>query len=365
MTKGLGITFPRDGDILNRHDGTESNENLVVAVRGTAPSGAKVLVNGQETQANGPTFTFKIALTGRKSVIVAEAGGARDEVRVWWNKGSRKRFRFSMDDNILFLKDLGLNPHKYASIFDHWYLGFLREMHAEFGTKVHINIYYQTDGFDLTQMPDKWKDEWQANAPWLHLSFHALGDKPDRPYRNAVYTQMAHDYDLICGHIRRFAGDEVLSNTTTVHWAECPMDAARALRDRGIENLIGLFSSANPECTTRYYLTPEQNAHCDGRDAWHDHDTDLTFIQCACVVNGFEVEEIGPLLEARTAIPQTSDMIELLIHEQYFREELSYYQPTVKEKVRTALRWVTDHGYEPVFWSDGFLGEQKKGRTTN
>jgi hypothetical protein len=48
--------------------------------------------------------------------------------------------------------------------------------------------------------------------------------------------------------------------------------------------------------------------------------------------------------------------VELLIHEQYFRKELSYYQPSVFEKVKTALRWVARNDYQPVFWSDGFLG---------
>jgi hypothetical protein len=74
------------------------------------------------------------------------------------------------------------------------------------------------------------------------------------------------------------------------------------------------------------------------------------------VVNSFSVEQIAPLLEKRTASPHTGELVELLIHEQYFRKELDLYQPTILDKVRIAIQWVTDHGYEPVFWSDGFLG---------
>ena len=74
------------------------------------------------------------------------------------------------------------------------------------------------------------------------------------------------------------------------------------------------------------------------------------------MVNALEVEQIAPHLERRAASPHTGELIELLIHEQYFRKELPYYQPTVQEKVRVAFEWVTAHGYEPVFWSDGFLG---------
>jgi hypothetical protein len=82
----------------------------------------------------------------------------------------------------------------------------------------------------------------------------------------------------------------------------------------------------------------------------------LFFIRCTSVVNLLEVEEVVPFLNARTSTPHTSGMVELIIHEQYFRKELSYYQPTVLDKVRTAVQWVHERGYEPVFWSDGFLG---------
>ncbi len=43
-------------------------------------------------------------------------------------------------------------------------------------------------------------------------------------------------------------------------------------------------------------------------------------------------------------------------HEQYFRTDLPYYQPDVTEKTEQAIRWVTEHGYEPCFWSEGLLG---------
>ncbi|MCC6486141.1 MAG: hypothetical protein IT364_01460 [Candidatus Hydrogenedentes bacterium] len=355
MNHPIEITSPRDGDVLNRNDGTETPEGLRIRVEGrTAAPG--VTVNGTPCIVEQDRFHCDITLTDRRQSIIAQYGEAQHEIGVWWNRGSKPRYRFSVDDNIEFLKDLGTEPDRYPSLFDHWYLKFWSEMHETYGTKVHLNIYYQTDGFDLTQMPDKWKEEWQANAHWLHLSFHALQDKPDRPYRNAVYTQIAHDYDLVCGHIRRFAGNEVLSTTTTTHWAECPKAAIGALRDRGIEQLVGLFDIQNGECTTGYYHDLAQCAYCDQRGAWYDRETGLFFVRCTSVVNLLEVEEVVPFLNRRTATPHTSEMVELLIHEQYFRRELSYYQPTVLDKVRAAIRWVHERGHEPVFWSDGFLG---------
>ncbi len=352
----ITIIFPRDGDILTRHDGTETDAGITITARGVAPENEVVRINGTLTQRSGAEFSCPVLLTKRDTLITAQTDRSHAEARVLWNKGSRKRYRFSVDDNIQFLKDLGLNPDRYPSLFDHWYLSFWREMHETYGAKIHLNIYYQTDGFDLSEMPDRWKEEFGANAAWLHITFHALQDKPDRPYRNATYDQIAHDYDLVTGHIRRFAGDEVMGNTTTVHWAECPLPGVRALRDRGVENLIGIFEVNNNVCTTGYYMPPNQCAYIDSRPAWHDHEAGVTFIPCAVVVNAYSPEQIVDKLNKRAQSPHAGELVELLIHEQYFREELHYYQPDIREKVRAALGWVTSNSYEPVFWSSGFLG---------
>ena len=358
MTTAFQLVQPRDGDILNRHDGEETAVELSITVHGSAPIERVVTVNGITAERSGGTFHCRVPLQARQNTLAVACGADRREITVFWDRASFPRYRFSIDDNIEFLKDLGLHHEDYPSLFDHWYLAFWREMHREYGAKFHFNIYYQTDGFDLTQMPDKWKEEWQANADWLRLTFHALQDKPDRPYRNAEYPQIAHDFDLITGHIRRFAGEELLSKTTTIHWAECPKPAILALRDRGIENLIGLFSTQGYQgvCTTGYYLSPGQCAYCDTRGAWHDTDTGLNFIRCTSVVNALALEAIPQALDARTATPATAEMVELLIHEQYFRKELHYYQPTILDKVRASLRWVHERSYKPVFWSGGYLG---------
>ena len=55
---------------------------------------------------------------GRSSRIPpAESGDARDEILVWCDKGSVKRYRFSVDDNIEFLKDLGDATRLYDEIW--------------------------------------------------------------------------------------------------------------------------------------------------------------------------------------------------------------------------------------------------------
>ncbi len=92
------------------------------------------------------------------------------------------------------------------------------------------------------------------------------------------------------------------------------------------------------------------------RDAWEDTTEGVVFIECDLVVNSVPLAQVVPHLEAVAASPHRAEMMELLVHEQYFRQELVHYQPDVMQKVEAALGWVTERGYEPVFWGDGFLG---------
>ncbi len=355
------IDFPWDGDVLNRHDGEAAGGRLKLDVRGTAWPGATVRCGGATAVADGEgKFSVPTEITQREEIltVAAEGGGMKAEAasRVMWDAGSRLRYRWSIDDNIQFLADLGREPDKYPSLFDHWYLAFWRDIHREYGTKVHINTYL-TDGagFTTDQLSDKWRSEWADNADWLHLSFHARADKPDRIYKDAGYDELATDLARVHEQMLRWAGPEVMTPVTTVHWAETTREGARAVRDAGYKGLIILAELPAETCTTHYYLDEERIAHIAFRDAWKDYDMDLLMIECDMVVNGVQLVDIKPKLEAKVANPATLDLMELLIHEQYFRRELAYYLPDVTDRVHEAIRFVTDRGYEPVFWSDEFF----------
>ena len=68
-------------------------------------------------------------------VAVAEGGGQRCEnrVRVVWDRYSEPRYRFSIDDNSFFLRDIA--QKNYASLFDCFYLKMLRDLNKKYGAK--------------------------------------------------------------------------------------------------------------------------------------------------------------------------------------------------------------------------------------
>ena len=352
----LEITSPVDGDILNRHDGTELKDRLEITVRGRA-SAAQVKVNGRSVPVRDGAFEAPLSLTARETRIVAEGGAARQTITVLWDRNSRRRYRFSIDDNILFLKDIAEHKDAYGSIFDNPYLAFFRQMHQRYGAKIHFNIYYETPGFNLSQMPAKYRSEWQANAGWMHLSFHARANDPDRPYISAPASQVLADYQLVMKEIERFAGKEVISPVTTIHWGEATRESCAALRQAGVRTLVGYFDydeAGKP--LVSYYLGPDQLRHFTGRDYWKDTSLDLLFVRHDIVLNIGPTAEILPKLDRIAADPHRSEVIELMIHEQYFYPDYHNYLADYRDRVERAIRWATQKGYAPVFYGEGFLG---------
>ncbi|MBO3803070.1 MAG: hypothetical protein JTT11_04230 [Candidatus Brockarchaeota archaeon] len=366
--RSIRITDPIDGAILNRHDGKQAKGGLEIAVKGIAPWKSKVTVNGVEAKVSRDgcgfcdRFECNIVLEERVNGIAARAesgqGASSDEITVYWDKDSFKRYRFSTDDNILFLKDLAANAQKYSSIFDNGYMAFWREMHDKYGLKVQFNIYYQTEGFNLSQMPDKFKPEWKENSDWIRLTFHALQNDPPNPYVKASYQEVLRDFNLVTKEIARFAGKELLSPFTTIHWGEATLEGCKALRDSGIIGLVGYFvlNSDIGKPVVSYYLDEEKTRYLGGRDYWKDTKAGLFFIKHDLVINLVEPEDIGPTLDSIASNPHRSELMEVMIHEQYFHPELELYEPDAKERVVATLDWLAKNGYKSIFYEEGFLG---------
>lgn len=353
----IRIVEPVDGAILNRNDGKLTPGGLEITVKGTISSEyAKVWVNDAQAEVSSKEFTCRAILQERENRIVAFARGELDEraasvITVLWDRNSVKRYRFSVDNVITALKDVALNVHTYNSVFENRFLGFWKEMNERYGTKVHFNVYYQTAGFDLTQMPEKYKSEWQENADWLRLSFHAFSDKPDAPYKNATYEEIKRDLLLVTREIERFAGKQVLSTFTTVHWAETPVEACVALRNCGIEGLVGYFTFRDGRPWVSYYLDEEKTRYLGNYDYWKDMSTGIVFVRHDLVLDSLKLDEVGPRLDEVAQNPHQSEIMELMVH-----EHTAYQQPEFEEKIATAIRWVTDRGYRPVFYDEGFVG---------
>ena len=353
MENKIKFLSPIDGDMLSAYDGNVSDGGILTEVKLSGSPDLKLKVNGITAKYSAGTFTAALQLKDYKNTIEAvdSVSGEKAGIVVYWLKNVVDHYRLSLDDNIWFLKDINANAGKYKSIFENPYLGMLKQVHDTFGTKIHINLFYQTEGFNLSQMTDKYKGEWKDNAGWLRLSFHALQEFPDRPYLTAGYDQVKHDCILVKEQIRRFAGEELMGPVTTLHWGAANVEGCRALKDQGYNALAGYFNAEGPD-TVSYYLNDEKRLNVNNRFIWKDNKEEIILSRMALVINTVKLEEIVPYLESLRSSGHRPPYVDLMIHEQYFYPSYFNYQPDFRDKVMTAVKWAADKGYKPAFLSE-------------
>lgn len=347
--------FPVNGDVLHILDGELSQHGLTCQAKVIAPAGSSFLINEREArEVEEGVFSAPILINSYKSTVhfYNKTSGESVVCNVYFARNFAKKYRLSIDDNIRFLQDITSNTGMYTSIFDNAFLKGLKKLHDQYQTKVHINLFYQSVGedFTLSAFPDIFKKEWQANAHWLRLSFHAYKEFPDAPYKNTTFATIKNDCDLIVHEIRRFAGDALIGPVTTVHWGEVNTEGARALRTAGYKGLLGYFNVDDDQPSVSYYLNTEQRRHMKKRFIWKDESEDIIFIRSSMVLDRTKKEDIVQGMNHYGNTPSgLPPYVDYLIHEQYFYPDYVAYQPDYFDKIETAVKWAYEHGYEPAF----------------
>lgn len=357
--QAVKIEEPFHGAVLNRRHGKTVDGGLMIRVSGHAPLRDRVTVNGTPVQRAGTKFTADVLLRQKETDILAASHGSfglhEHRVRVVWDKHSEPRYRFSVDDNSFFLRDIARKDYK--SLFDSFYLKGFRDLHSKYGTRFVLNIYYETeDGFDLPQFPDRYKSEWRDNSDWLKLAFHAYANKPDRPYQYASPSQLIADFRKVDEQIIRFAGEETYSPPTVIHWGMVQPEALKPLFENGVRALSGYFRRLGGDWDVNYSLDDARSEYLARHDALVDFDSGIVFSKVDIVCNNTPIERIVPTLEPLTKDPNQAEIMDIFTHEQFFWPFYSHYLPDHFQRLDTALRYVTEQGYKPVFFHEGFLG---------
>ncbi|MBM4032345.1 MAG: hypothetical protein FJ291_11215 [Planctomycetes bacterium] len=353
------IRHPFHGAVLNRRHGEAAEGGLRIRVRGEAPLRDAVAVNGQPARREGREFEAEVILRSKVTEIVATAEGvggqAEHRISVVWDRHSRPRYRFSLDDNSFFLRDIAQKAPR--SLFDCFYLAGLQRLNRLYGARFSANIYFTTGpDFSLPQFPERYKGEWADNAGWLRLAFHAWANDPERPYQHASAEKLMADLDRVASEIHRFAGEAAYAPPTVIHWGMVQPQALKALASRGVRALSGYFCPAPWGWDVNYLLDDARSEYLSRHDALHDFTTDITFSRVDIICNSVPIEQIVPTLAPLARDPATAEIMDLFTHEQYFWPFYHHHIPDHFARLETAIRWATEQGYEPVFLHEGFLG---------
>ena len=249
---------------------------------------------------------------------------------------------FTVDDNIRFLKEL--TQEDYLDIFDHPYLAMYRRLHQKFGVKVQLNLFYEMPEFDLTQMTDRFKAQWEENADWLKLSFHSKLENVC-PYEFSDYQEVCEDCSAVNREILRFAGPASLAETTTIHYCRATAQSLQALKDLEVRGLLGLLGS--PENPRTSYEVPMDMAE-QIRAGQIIPFRDIAMGSLDMVINDCKRENQLPAL-ARL-LPR--DQFHLMIHEQYFYSDYVRYIPDFEEMLHDIFAYMEDNGFAPRFFEE-------------
>ncbi|MBO7741004.1 MAG: hypothetical protein J6S21_00480 [Victivallales bacterium] len=364
------IIFPRNGAVLNHNDGTESADGLEITVSGIGGVCGNVTVNGVPAVCTGNGFAAKVTLRERFSTIRAELedsyGRSIREIQVVWDKASFKRYNFFIDDHIFLFTDLA--RERPADIFEHFYLKFLREMHEKYGTKFTLNTFFGDDhdsaGFTLKEMPDCYKSQFQAASDWLRFAFHARSEFPDRPYQNCGADKLAADYEQLETELERIVGRECIIPPVVLHWAMMRPEGFQVLREHGVKALSGQFinprtgvddnGGASFVCDVGYFMNLDESRYLEAAGAYHDFRQNITFFRGDVTANLLTCEQIQKKLAA--AVNDRREWLSFASHEQYSFPRYFNYIPDHFQRIETAIRIAHDNGYKPVFFAEGFLG---------
>lgn len=352
--------FPRDGVMLTYSAGKKVENGLKIRIVFTATDKRRLALNGIPMENyNFCLYRLDYVLTDYKTTLTVEDTDTHEKcsIDVFFLKNGSYKYRFSLDDNIWFLQDLTENKNTYRSMFDHPYLSLLKSIHDKYDSKFHLNIYYETprhNGFNLTQMTDRYKDEWKANSDWLRLSFHANADKPDRPYIHATYEQAYFEMERVNREIVRFAGKEAFANTvTTIHWGDCTVEAAKAFRDLGVKAYVSCcYTNSIKAADIRMYCDDEQSALVRNFGFFYDKETDMYHFRYWDAFQHEPVENVINVLERNLTQTPYYTYIDIGLHEQYFFPEYPAHQSNYYEKMDTIANWCKEHGFEPMFMDD-------------
>jgi hypothetical protein len=160
----------------------------------------------------------------------------------------------------------------------------------------------------------------------------------------------------VAEQIHRFAGEETYSPPTVIHWGMVQPEALKPLAERGVRVLSGNFTRRGDAWDINYLLDDAPSEYLSRHDAWKDFSSGIVFSKIDIVCNNTPLDRVVPTLEPLAGDPNRAEIMDLFTHEQYFWPFYVRHLPDHARRLDAAIRWVTERGYKPVLFHQGFLG---------
>lgn len=198
-----------------------------------------------------------------------------DDVKLKLNKNydnftTNNYIHISFDDVSTCITDIINNKYLYSTIFDNIFLNFLKQLHENYGAVFSLYLYNINQ---LSNFPDKFKEDFIKNNKWLKFGLHANNSSTN--YTNATAQQGKNDWDLFIEQMYRIGGGYgSIDRIPRLHTFAGSKECLTAMRDCYC-GALGFLSSDDSRDT--YYLNSTQKEYLRTHDKLEDIENGLIF----------------------------------------------------------------------------------------
>lgn len=239
------------------------------------------------------------------------------------------QLHFSIDDVLPSL----LEASDSGRPSDHWFFGFLDEIHRLIGIEVNLYLFEAVaSGINRRTLADVGEavSAWIRKRPWLLLGPHALDDATP-PYAQTLPQQLA-TMERIYREIDRIAGPDQYSRWVRLHHFSETYELASLFREHGVQALLTTDKAA-----VCYRLPEEARLTLAGRGSVEYQG--LRFIRSDIRIEAVAAQFLGGLSwkDALRLAPALRPPV-------VFTHEYALSNPEIREATRTVLGFLSATG---------------------
>ena len=130
------------------------------------------------------------------------------------SNSQNKIVQISFDDVYLCIKDLK-DTLRYTSVFQQPFFKSLKELHDVYGAVFSLYVYEKADNFVITEVPDKFRNEFIENSEWLKFGYHAIEPRFDKKEQSLEFER---SFLNVRKSILHWAGKSSLAPCLRLHY---------------------------------------------------------------------------------------------------------------------------------------------------
>ncbi|MBQ8540518.1 MAG: hypothetical protein IJ435_03480 [Clostridia bacterium] len=244
----------------------------------------------------------------------------------------------SFDDVYACLDDISDNP--YNSIFENSFFAGLKKLHDDYGAVFTLNCFNtstKNSSYDISNLPDTYRDEFASCSDWLRFAFHAECDTTaygSTSFSNNLATpvESALSYNKFTSAIVHATGSaESIDTVTRLGFFTGTAENVKAMIDcdYGITGLL-----AADDTRLSYYFDTALNDYISENNDYYDGLLNLRIIRSQRRLES--VANTSTALNSLTSY--NGNMIEIFTHEQD-------YKGSVPDRLKAYIEWAVNQGY--------------------